>query len=142
MLQLGPQSKTLSRQLDTDFAFVVLTPRAPNLILYPHPLLLSQEGSCDQWNSNVAEFNIEATGDVTDGDTILFTERVFEAVSGNGRKKRHPVSGLSTQSVASFSAHEQKNEFIGERTIAARVLRTREPSKGRLGRAEPVRSSF
>ena len=91
---------------------------------------------------SVSEFNVECTGDVTPGDTILFTERVFETISGNALQPRRVkyTSGLSTQSVASFSASEREqlgqSQFVGERTIAARVLRTREAPRKRLGRAK------
>ena len=81
---------------------------------------------------SVSEFNVECTGDVTPGDTILFTERIFESLDSTRRpSSSHGPSGLSTQSLASLSTRERGNRFIGERTISARVLRTRK-AKGKF----------
>merc|ERR1712232_20049 len=88
-----------------------------------------------QAKSNASSyFDVECTGDIVVGDTILFTERVFEQAS---KAERHlglkrpgtpgsSVSSLSQQSISSFDRFERqksKNKvFITERTVAARVV--------------------
>lgn len=86
-------------------------------------------------------FNIECTGDIVAGDTILFTERVFaspneELGTKKGRRtSRNPVQrtmsgvSLSQQSVSSLeggSNQGSRGVFLSERTVAARIQSTRQ----------------
>ena len=75
-------------------------------------------------------FTVDCTDDIVVGDTILFTERLY--VDKDGRLTENPESRPSAKgsrgmavSVESFLAGSarSKAQFIGERTIAARVLK-------------------
>ena len=69
-------------------------------------------------------FEIECTGDVVVGDTILFSERVFRKARGQGSQSVHNTSStLSQQSISSLGRLKSSaEEFVCERTVAAQVL--------------------
>lgn len=71
-----------------------------------------------------AYFEIECTGDVVVGDTILFSERVFRrSRDGSASKSLPSTSTLSQQSISSLGRMKSSaQEFVCERTVAAQVL--------------------
>lgn len=82
-------------------------------------------------------FTVDCTDDIVVGDTILFTERLFvdkdgqlvENAEGRQAAKANRVIATSVESFLAGGARS-KAQFIGERTIAARVLKDAYRSAG------------
>ncbi|KAG5189304.1 hypothetical protein JKP88DRAFT_302157 [Tribonema minus] len=93
---------------------------------------------CTAWKPALAaeQFPVDCNGDIAVGDTIIFTERLYIDGTEFGSGRLHLSVASSASSMAGGGG-----EFIGERTVAAHVIKDSYLSMKRRGSAAGIGSS-
>jgi len=116
----------------------------PSMASLPAQVVTTATSEKQMSKANAANyFEVESTGDLVVGDTVLFTERIFDTlVSKSNVKKSSKASvSLTRQSLSSLKDKPQ-GEFVSERTVAARIVASSHARDKRMLSMEVIWSSL